>query len=57
MTTTVNAGRRLAQSKQYTYDLAYEAPLSPELDVSGDRGTPEEGAAAIVALLERRGWI
>jgi adenylylsulfate kinase len=35
----------------------YEAPLSPELVVSGDRGTPEEGAAAIVALLERRGWI
>jgi adenylylsulfate kinase len=35
----------------------YEAPLSPELVISGDRGTPEEGAAAIVALLERRGWL
>lgn len=35
----------------------YEAPLSPELVISGDRGTPEEGAAAVVALLERRGWI
>jgi adenylylsulfate kinase len=34
----------------------YEAPLSPELVISGDRGTPEAGAAAIVALLERRGW-
>jgi adenylylsulfate kinase-like enzyme len=35
----------------------YEAPLSPELVIPGDRGTPEEGAAAIVALLERRGWL
>jgi len=35
----------------------YEAPLSPELVISGDRGTPEEGAAAVCALLERRGWI
>ena len=35
----------------------YEAPLSPELVISGDRGTPEEGAAAVFALLERRGWI
>ena len=35
----------------------YEAPLSPELVISGDRGTPEEGAAEILALLERRGWL
>lgn len=35
----------------------YEAPLSPELVIPGDRGTPQEGAAAIVALLERHGWL
>jgi adenylylsulfate kinase len=37
--------------------VPYEAPLCPELVVPGDRGTPEEGAAAVVELLERRGWI
>jgi adenylylsulfate kinase len=36
---------------------AYEAPLAPELVVRGDRGTPGEAAQAIIALLERRGWI
>jgi len=36
---------------------AYEAPEQPELVVRGDAGTPEEGARAIVALLERRGWL
>ena len=35
----------------------YEAPLAPELVVRGDRGTPAEAAQAIIALLERRGWI
>jgi adenylylsulfate kinase len=35
----------------------YEAPLSPELVISGNRGTPEDGAAAIMALLERRAWL
>jgi adenylylsulfate kinase len=35
----------------------YEAPLSPELVIPGHRGTPEEGAAAIIELLERRGWL
>lgn len=35
----------------------YEPPLSPELEIPGDRGTPADGAAAIVALLERRGWL
>ena len=35
----------------------YEPPLAPELVVAGDRGTPQEAAAAIVALVERRGWI
>ena len=35
----------------------YEAPLSPELVIPGDRGTPAQGAAQIVALLERRGWL
>ncbi len=36
---------------------AYEAPLNAELAVRGDAGTPRQAAAAIVALLERRGWI
>jgi adenylylsulfate kinase len=35
----------------------YEAPLAPELVVRGDQGTPGEAAAAVVALLERRGWL
>jgi adenylylsulfate kinase len=35
----------------------YEPPLAPELIVHGDRGTPREAAAEILALLERRGWI
>jgi adenylylsulfate kinase len=37
--------------------VPYEAPLSPELVIPGDRGTPQEGAAALIGLLERRGWI
>jgi len=37
--------------------VPYEAPLSPELEIPGDRGTPADGAAAIMALLERRGWV
>ena len=36
---------------------AYEAPLAPELVVRGDRGTPDSAAEAIVAALERRGWL
>jgi adenylylsulfate kinase len=35
----------------------YEAPLAPELAIAGDRGTPREAARAVVALLERRGWV
>jgi len=35
----------------------YEPPLSPELVVSGARGTPAEAAAEVLALLERRGWL
>lgn len=35
----------------------YEAPLAPELVVHGDRGTPLEAAASIVAHLEARGWL
>lgn len=35
----------------------YEVPLSPELVIAGDRGTPAQGAAEIMALLERRGWL
>ncbi len=34
----------------------YEPPLAPELALRGDLGTPESAAAAIIALLERRGW-
>jgi adenylylsulfate kinase len=36
---------------------AYEAPLAPELTLRGDRGTPLESAAAIVAWLEARRWL
>jgi adenylylsulfate kinase-like enzyme len=36
---------------------AYEPPQHPELVVRGDTGTPEEGARAVMALLERRGWL
>ena len=35
----------------------YEPPLAPDLVVRGDRGTPQEAAAAIVDLLARRGWL
>jgi len=37
--------------------IPYEPPLAPELTVSGERGTPAESAAAVIALVERRGWI
>ena len=33
----------------------YEAPLSPELVISGAKGTPADGAAEVTAQLERRG--
>ena len=36
---------------------AYEPPQHPELVLRGDAGTPEEGARAVIALLERRGWL
>jgi adenylylsulfate kinase len=36
---------------------AYEAPEQPELVVRGDAGTPEEGARAVIGLLESRGWL
>jgi adenylylsulfate kinase len=36
---------------------AYEAPERPELVVRGDAGTPEEGARAVIGLLESRGWL
>jgi bifunctional enzyme CysN/CysC len=35
----------------------YEPPLAPELVVRGAGGTPDASAAAIVALLERHGWL
>jgi adenylylsulfate kinase len=35
----------------------YEPPLAPELTVQGDRGTPADGAAAVLGLLQQRGWI
>jgi adenylylsulfate kinase len=37
--------------------VSYEPPLSPELVISGARGTPQDGAREIVELLERRGWL
>ena len=37
--------------------ISYEPPSAPELVVHGDRGEPREHAAAIVSLLEQRGWI
>ena len=36
---------------------AYEPPLAAELVIRGDAGTPEGGAARIVALLDERGWL
>ena len=36
---------------------AYEAPLSPELTLHGDRGTPLEAAKSIAAFLAARHWI
>jgi adenylylsulfate kinase len=35
----------------------YEPPLSPELVISGAKGTPADGAGEVMAMLERRGWI
>jgi adenylylsulfate kinase len=37
--------------------VAYEPPLAPELVISGASGTPAEGAAEVMAMLERRGWL
>ena len=36
---------------------AYEPPPAPELTLHGDRGTPHEAAAAILAWLEARRWM
>jgi adenylylsulfate kinase len=35
----------------------YEPPLAAELIVHGDRGTPQQGASAIVAWLDKAGWL
>jgi adenylylsulfate kinase len=35
----------------------YEAPLAPEVAVHGERGTPQQAAAAIVQFLQARGWL
>ena len=37
--------------------IPYEPPLAAELVVHGHEGVPGDHAAAIVALLEQRGWI
>ena len=37
--------------------VPYELPLAPELVIRGDTGTPDDGAALVVALLEQRGWL
>ena len=36
---------------------AYEPALAPELVLHGDRGTPAQGAEAVMAWLEGRGWL
>jgi adenylylsulfate kinase len=36
---------------------AFEPPLAPELLLHGDRGTPAQGADAVVAWLVARGWL
>ncbi|HEX9184871.1 MAG TPA: adenylyl-sulfate kinase [Burkholderiales bacterium] len=36
---------------------AYEPPQKPDLVVRGEAGTPEEGARAVLRLLEQRGWL
>jgi adenylylsulfate kinase len=36
---------------------AYEPPLAPQLAVPGNRGTPAQGADAVVAWLDARGWL
>jgi adenylylsulfate kinase-like enzyme len=35
----------------------YEPPAAPELVVHGDRGTPGEGAEAVLGWLQARGWL
>ena len=35
----------------------YEPPVSPELTLHGDRGTPQQGASAVAAWLEKAGWL
>lgn len=36
---------------------SYEPPQCPDLVLDSDRTRPRDGALAIVALLERRGWL
>jgi adenylylsulfate kinase len=42
---------------QQGMSIPYEPPLAPELTVRGATGTPLGHAQAIVALLERNGWL
>jgi adenylylsulfate kinase-like enzyme len=35
----------------------YEAPLSPDVTLHGDRGSPSEAAATLVQFLEKQGWL
>jgi adenylylsulfate kinase len=35
----------------------YEPPVKPEVVVHGDRGTPADGAAAILSFFEKEKWI
>lgn len=37
--------------------IPYEAPARPALTLQGDRSTPAESAARVIAFLERQGWI
>ena len=37
--------------------IDYELPLAPELVIEAERTLPQNGARAIVALLEKRAWV
>jgi len=52
--------RAAAQGRSATLPGAqadYEPPAAPELVVHGDRGTPAQGAEAILRWLDGRGWL
>jgi bifunctional enzyme CysN/CysC len=49
---------RRGELKNFTgIDSPYEAPVDPELRIDTSQLSPEEGALAVIALLERRGML